>query len=263
MSKEEEKIQRFVDLTESTNEVARKYLNQNSWQINYALNDYYDSELGGFVSTKQEQVKYPDELKTLFNNYSNDDNIINFEGMIKFIADLNLNLEDLVTICLAKLLGWERLTSPINEEQFLSNWFMQGCSQLSDMQAVIKDLEVRLFTDEDYFTDIYNYTFGLVLDTGKKTIDLETAIDYWRLFFSQDLDHKPVIKIDPELFSSWLTFLESENKQDITNDCWHMLIEYFKKFYDFAAIAKKYDENDAWPYLFDEFFEYLEDTKHI
>lgn len=231
--------------------------------MDYALNDYYDSELGGFVDVPHQQVKYPEELVELFKKYAKGETAIGLEGVIEFINDLGLQLEDLVTICLAKLLSWKKLTDPITEEQFLSSWYMQGCSHITEMKVVMKDLEKKLYSDRSYLGEVYDYTFDLILDEGKSTLDMDTAIEYWKLYFCQDLERSAVIKIDPRLFSDWIIFLESDSRDEISKDCWHMVLIFFERLPSLEDVAAKYNENDAWPFIIDEFYEYLQDTKGI
>lgn len=263
ISYEEKKIEKFLSLTETTPKLAKKYLQRNQWHIDYALNDFYDSELGGFVDTTPKDVKYPQELIDLFNKYSDDGEVISIDGIMEFISDLGLKLEDIVTICLAKLLQWDRLTNPITKEQFVSSWYMQGCSHITEMKVVMNDLKDKLISDPAYLTEIYNYTFDLIVDEGSKTLQLETAIEYWKLYFCQDLDRTIVLKVDAKLLADWIIFLETENQNDISRDCWKMILQFFRKFPTFEAVAEEYDENDAWPYIIDEFYEYLQETKGI
>lgn len=243
--------------------MAKKYLQRNQWQIDYALNDFYDSELGGFVDTIPKDVKYPQELIDMFNKYSPNGDEIDIEGVMAFITDLGLKLEDIVTICLAKLLDWNKLTDPITKDQFLSNWYVQGCSRIDEMKIVMQDLKNKLVSDSKYLAEIYNYTFDLIIDDDAKMLDLNTAIEYWKLYFCQDLERNAVLKIDPKLFADWVIFLETENQNDITKDCWMMLLEFFKRYPTVDSVAEDYDENDPWPYIFDEFYEYLQETKGI
>lgn len=234
-------------------------MDRNHWNINYALNEYYDKELGSFTNTNlPKAVKYPDELIELFEKYSTETKsgkAIGIEGMILYFTDLEVSLEDLVTICLAKLLSWRRLTDTISREQFLNNWFYQGCSNLTDMRAVLKDLDSKLHSDLDYFSEIYSYTFKLILDDNRNTLDSETAIEYWKLYFTDNIP----IKLDSEMLQLWFKFLDESQCKEINKDCWQMLLILFKKFPSLMILGKEYNEADAWPYIIDEFYEYLED----
>lgn len=192
----------------------------------------------------------------LYEKYATkDQDVIEGEGLIRFIGDLDYQLEDLVTICLANLLHCSNLVDGITREQFLTTWTLQECTQLSQMRKVLDELGRKLELDINYMSEIYNYTFNLVLDTNKRTLDVDAAIEYWQIFFQP----KYPIHVDPSLLSSWIDFLREENKTVITKDTWQMLLEFFKRFPTKTAIKEDYNEADAWPYIIDEYYEYLLD----
>lgn len=175
------------------------------------------------------------------------------------INDLGHTLEEPVTLCLANLMHCKTLSVPIEKEQFLSSWFEQGCSNLSHMQMVLKDLDDDLHKDYTYFTRIYKYAFELILDEGEKTITSETAIEYWNLFF----DPQYLVHVQPSQLESWYQFIKEERKEHITKDCWDMILLFFKKYSTLGELANNYNQHDPWPYIIDEYYEYLEDNKRI
>lgn len=262
----------FVELTNCRGDKARKYLQENNWNINYALNEYYDREVGSFVDNNGLDVEpdkrvYPQDLVDLFDKYAHADtmipHVITFEGMIQFIGDLGLSLEDdLMTIVLAKLLSWKKMTDTITRDQFLSTWFMQGCSHLKEMKLLLSELNHKLYRDPTYFVEIYNYTFNLILDEKATQLDLTTAMEYWKLFLLHPTHAIPV-QLDTEMVSLWLQFLQDETKTTITADCWHMILRFFLQYPTLSSLASNYNETDAWPYIIDEFYEYLEDRGKI
>lgn len=268
-NKDSECINQFVQLTNCDKQLAHKYLSRNQWRINYALNDFYDQEIGNFhtVCETNEPEVYPDSLIELFNRYSETSQVkdtIDFEGMSLFINDLHLQIDDVVTIVLAKILEWGNLHKLITEEQFLSHWFMQGCSSLKEMELLVQDKKVKLYDNTEYFLQVYNYTFPLILDADKKQLDVETAIEYWQIFFQRPY---PIV-VHKELLTQWFNFLQSsQNSNDSSNminlDCWTMLPKFFQKFPTFKAIHETYDEIDPWPYIIDDFIEYLQEQGKI
>lgn len=295
---EDDLIKSFVELTHCRDELAKKYLTENHWNINYALNDFYDKELGSFVNEPANPKKiYPTDLTDLFNRYSDQENpdgtkYITFEGMIKFIEELgifkrnndtdnstttnssterNLNLNgpeteaddnDISIVILAKLLSWKNMNDPLDYEQFCNSWFMQGCSTLKDMRLLLSDLNHRLYHDPAYFVEIYNYTFNLILDVGSTQLDVTTATEYWRQFLVTTRRKIP-INVNKEMCCMWLQFLNDAKKTFITFDCWKMILQFFQRYSSFQELASDYDETAAWPYIIDEFYEYLEDQSKI
>lgn len=250
-------IAEFVSLTQCGSSTAKDFLRRNQWKLNYALNDYYDQTPGGFLEESQPELTYPEELVTLYEKYALEDkNKIDTEGLIHLIEDLDYKLEDLVTICLASLLHCANLTVGITREQFLYNWYMQGCTTIPQMRHVLEDLDTKLHTDLPYMTDIYNYTFDLALDPNKRELDIETATEYWSLFFQPETP----VHVEPTLLDSWYSFLREENTSTVTRDTWKMLLEFLKRFPSLEAVKASYSEADAWPYLIDEYYEYLQDS---
>lgn len=290
---EDNLIKSFVELTCCRNELATKYLRENNWNINYALNDYYDKEIGSFVNETNNGTRiYPKDLSDLFNRYSDQVNtdgtrFITFEGMIKYVEELGISKgndsaatqvitesclnenisdyngdDDLSVVILAKLLSWKNMNDPINYEQFCDSWFVQGCSNLKDMKLLLADLNHRLYHDPTYFVEIYNYTFNLILDTNSTQLDVATAIEYWRQFLITPRCKIPLI-INNEMVCMWIQFLNDTKKTLITFDCWKMILKFFQRYSNFQELASNYDETAAWPYIIDEFFEYLQDQSKI
>lgn len=180
------------------------------------------------------------------------------EGLISFIGDLGFEIEDMATICLAKLLECHSITEGISEVQFNRAWQLQGCTTVAEMNKVVKKLSHKLHTDMNYLEEIYNYTFGLVLDPGAKTLSIKMALQYWTPFFSSG--GYPVT-VQHELYQSWVEFIQQE--QSISKDSWQMLFQFFRRFPDLSTVKNSYNEADAWPYIIDEFYEYLGDVGKI
>ena len=183
--------------------------------------------------------------------------MFDIDSLIKFIEDLGYNLDDLVTLCLAHLLGYKKLEEPLKREDFLSIWFMQGCSTISEMRECTTRLNVKLHEDLQYFTQIYNYAFHLILDSNRKDIDTDEAIQYWKLFLQPEY---PVC-MEPDLLEAWFLFLRDEGKTTISRDTWRMLLLLFKRYPAIQTIMDDYDETAAWPFIIDEFYEYLQNQQ--
>ncbi|KAL3231056.1 Defective in cullin neddylation protein 1 [Nakaseomyces bracarensis] len=269
-----ELLKTFKSLTAcSDDKKAKKYMAGNNWNINYALNEYYDKEVGGFTEEhfNNYNFKYPDELVELFKKYAvenTEGNVpslnIDAEGLIEYIQDLGYKLDDLVTICLAKLLECKSLEDPITEKQFLYFWYNEGCTNLEQMKHKLEDLDAKLVSDWKYFTNIYNYTFEINSDSqqSKGVMETDIAIEYWHLFFEYNRDKlSSLILVNQEQLDLWSKFLKDENKTAIHQDTWQMLLLFFKKYPTIELLKTDYDEAAAWPYTIDEYYEYLEDNR--
>lgn len=252
-------MEAFKSLAQCSDRIARGYLTRNEWNLNQALNDYYDTERHD--ESEKAVQSCPPELHDLFVQYSSATNaepLIDSEGLINFISDLGYEVEDMATICLAKFLDCHRLTDGITEAQFCRAWQLERCTTIIKMREVLQKLDHKLHTDIDYLEKIYNYTFDLVLDPGAKTLSTDMALQYWTPFFSSG--SYPII-VESRLYQFWLDFIQQE--QSISKDSWKMLLQFFKRFPDLFTVKKHYNEADAWPYVIDEFYEYLGDIGKI
>lgn len=241
-------------MAQCSDRTARDYLNRHHWDVNQALNDYYDS-------VHKQDLPYSPELSELFMNYAvttSRGSVMDTDGLIKYIGDLGYEIENLATICLAQLLHCQRLTDGITEGQFSYNWQQNGCVTLQQMRKLMKKLDHKLHTDQDYMAQIYNYTFELALDPGAKTLETDTAIQYWTLFFATG---QYPVTVMQQMFQLWVSFVQQE--QSISRDTWRMLFPFFKCFSNLQLVKDNYNEADAWPYIIDEFHEYLTDKGEI
>ncbi|KAG6507556.1 hypothetical protein ZIOFF_032906 [Zingiber officinale] len=99
--------------------------------------------------------------------------------------------------------------------------------------------------DDQRFREIYNFSFGWAKEKGQKSLALETAIGMWQLLFAEW--HWPLV-------DHWCQFLQLKHNKAISRDTWSQLLEFAKTI---DLQLSNYDEEGAWPYLIDEFVEYL------
>ncbi|CAN6454739.1 unnamed protein product [Victoria cruziana] len=99
--------------------------------------------------------------------------------------------------------------------------------------------------DEQKFREIYNFAFGWAREKGQKSLALDTAIGMWQLLFAE--------KQWP-LVDHWCQFLQAKHNKAISRDTWSQLLEFAKTV---DPMLSNYDAEGAWPYLIDEFVEYL------
>ncbi|CUS25146.1 LAQU0S28e00496g1_1 [Lachancea quebecensis] len=249
-------IEEFVALTKTSRSTAKKYLSNNNWALEYALNDFYDTEQDGFISKP-----HPPELLALFNEYNKgDEDAISTDGLIKFMGDLDLDLEDPVTLCVADAMHCASLSQSVSKEMFIQGWHENLCGNLLQIKEKVSELSEKLRSDAAYFEHIYSYTYALVLEPNEKQLDLETAIAYWQLLFPEDSVY--AIKVPQERLQSWAAFLTG-NVTRIHYDVWNMFLKFARMFPDDKVLKQGYNENDAWPVLIDEYYEYLEEEGQL
>ncbi|QEU60998.1 Dcn1 [Kluyveromyces lactis] len=252
----------FMNLTGCTYSVAQEYLRKNGGRVEYALNDYYDNvdTIGGM------RQSYNPSLVAIFEKYSNGVSSTEWDssGLIRYIEDLGISIEDPITLCLSQMLCIDDLTKPVSREQFLDAWSDLCCDTLRKMKAYLHTLEERLETDKDYFKSIYSYTFPLNTEEGSRHLPKDVAIEYWNIFFK---DNQYALKISKDRLNSWLEFINSDDsdprKQNISNDIWLMFYKFIEQYPNDESLKKNYDEMAAWPLLIDEYYEFLEENDKL
>uniref|UniRef100_A0A804NXY2 Defective in cullin neddylation protein n=1 Tax=Zea mays TaxID=4577 RepID=A0A804NXY2_MAIZE len=98
------------------------------------------------------------------------------------------------------------------------------------------------------FHEIYNFAFAWAREKGQKSLALETAIGMWQLLFAER---------SWPLIDYWCQFLQVRHNKAISRDTWAQLLEFVKTI---DPQLTNYDEEGAWPYLIDEFVDYLKEN---
>lgn len=185
----------------------------------------------------------------LFEKYKdNSEDAILAEGTERFCQDLKVSPEDFIVLVIA----WKFQAAVMC--RFTRTEFIQGCRTLradsiNAIKAKFPDLRHEVKTDDAMFKDLYRYTFGFGLDTegGQRTLPCEIAIPLWKLVFYYR---------QPPILDRWCNFLTVNQVKGISRDTWQMFLHFVEVIGDNLS---NYDDNEAWPSLFDDFVEYEND----
>lgn len=251
-------LDQFISLTGSDYLVAELYLKQNQWVLNTALNNFYDNVTETTITPIDDDNEYMRPLSDLYEKYAVDTgDVLEGTGLMNLVDDLSYKIEDIVTLCLAKMIGCESFSKPVSSTRFIQNLQAYKCKTLNDIKLQLQEDEKKLEKNLDFFITIYNYCFSLILELNEKSVDINTAIEYWPLFFGTQ---NYIVKPTNENLNEWIKFLKLINKQSISKDEWSMLPRFFQHFPSIESLKENYSERYSWPYLFDEYHDYLDDN---
>ena len=185
------------------------------------------------------------KVNKLFDKYKdNSEDSILAEGMEVFCEDLMVHPEEFIVLVLA----WKFQATTMC--RFTRTEFVQGCKSLKAdsikaIQSRFPELRQEV-KSETKFKDLYRFTFNFGLDSegGQRTLPCDIAIPLWRLVFENN---------KPPLLERWCDFLVANQTRGISRDTWQMFLNFTEVIGD---NLDNYDDNEAWPSLFDDFVDY-------
>ncbi|KAI8553204.1 hypothetical protein RHMOL_Rhmol06G0326100 [Rhododendron molle] len=219
---------------------ALQALKASNWHLEGAFDVFYS----------QTQVKpYADtrRVEELYNRYKDPYvDMILVDGITLLCNDLQVDPQDIVML----VLSWHMKAATMCEfskEEFIGGLQALGIDSLEKLRDRIQLMRSEL-KDEQKFREIYGFAFGWAKEKGQKSLALDTAIGMWQLLF--EAKHWPLV-------DHWCQFLQARHNKAISRDTWSQLLE-FARMVD--PMLSNYDAEGAWPYLIDEFVEYLNEN---
>eukprot|EP00252_Welwitschia_mirabilis_P006209 TRINITY_DN1700_c0_g1_i1.p1 TRINITY_DN1700_c0_g1~~TRINITY_DN1700_c0_g1_i1.p1 ORF type:complete len:252 (-),score=49.77 TRINITY_DN1700_c0_g1_i1:302-1057(-) len=232
-----DKVQQFMQITGTSEKFALHALKASDWNLEGAFDFFYSQP-------QPQSVPDSRHLEELYQRYKDPyTNMILADGISLLCNDLQVDPGDIVML----VISWHMKAATMCE--FSKGEFLHGLQSL-EIDSIEKFREKIPYLrselkDEQKFREIYNFAFNWAKEKGQKSLALETAIGMWQLLFSE--------KSWP-LVDHWCQFLQVRHNKAISKDTWSQLLEFAKTV---DPSLSNYDAEGAWPYLIDEFVEYL------
>ncbi|XP_066139851.1 DCN1-like protein 3 [Euwallacea fornicatus] len=194
----------------------------------------------------------PSDLKvnSLFESYKDEqDDVILAEGIDQFCKDLSVPPDDFKILVLAWKLNAEQMCR-FTRGEFVNGLKAIKCDSIKAIQSRLPELVEEIEQSDELFKDLYRFAFkfGLDVQTGQRILPTSMAMVLWRLVFTVR---------EPTILKRWLNFLENHPAiRGIPKDTWNMFLNFSEHVENDLSC---YDDNEAWPCLFDDFVEYEND----
>ncbi|KAK8949022.1 hypothetical protein KSP39_PZI005092 [Platanthera zijinensis] len=232
-----DKVQQFIAITGTSEKIALQSLKASDWHLEGAFDIFYSqSHIRAITDTRH--------LEELYRRYKDTyADMILVDGISLLCNDLEVDPQDIVTL----VVSWHMKAATMCEfsrQEFIGGLQSLGVDTIQKFREKIPSLRAEL-KDDQKFREIYNFAFGWAKEKGQKSLSLETAIGMWQLLFAEK--HWPLV-------DHWCDFLQVRHNKSITRDTWSQLLEFAKTI---VPQLSNYDAEGAWPYLIDEFVEYL------
>lgn len=193
-----------------------------------------------------------DRREQLFDNYSDDNQTMSINGILRFCSDLSIEPDSYELLLFCFLCRAKQMYLLTKDEFFLGlKTLGNRIENFFEFRQTLYNYQINSYEKEFY---LWTYHYGLI--DGQRNLTTQNAISLWRLFYSKDFE-KPLI------FDQWINYLEDEINNEIpktiTCDTW-TIFPQFAKFLQINGY-EAYDDNEAWPCLFDGFVEFCQKTK--
>ncbi|GAA0167356.1 ubiquitin-protein ligase [Lithospermum erythrorhizon] len=235
-----DKVQQIMAITGASEKVAIQALKASDWHLEAAFELFYSQPQARSLTNTR-------HLEELYNKYKDPyADMITADGITLFCNDLQVDPQDIVML----VISWHMKAATMCEfskQEFIDGLQSIGIDSLEKFRERLPFLRSEL-RDEQKFREIYNFAFGWAKEKGQKSLALDTAIGMWQLLFAE--------KQWP-LVDHWCQFLQARHNKAISRDTWSQLLEFARSI---DPALTNYDPEGAWPYLIDEFVEYLSEN---
>ncbi|KAL2649252.1 hypothetical protein R1flu_017380 [Riccia fluitans] len=232
-----DKVHQFMTIAGASEKAALQALKASDWNLEGAFEVFYNQP-------PAKPTTDPRHLEELYLRYKDPYcDMILVDGVSQFCDDLQTDPGDVVML----VISWHMKAATMCEfsrQEFIGGLQSLGVDSIEKLKYLLPSLRAEL-KDEHKFREIYIFAFGWAKEKGQKSLALDTALGMWRLLFAER---------SWPLVEHWCQFLQVKHNKAISRDTWSQLLEFSRTI---NPSLSNYDAEGAWPYLIDEFVEYL------
>ncbi|KAK1417946.1 hypothetical protein QVD17_27082 [Tagetes erecta] len=241
-----DKVQQFMSITGASEKVALQVLKSIDWHLEGAFDVFYSQP----TQPQRQSSTDSKHIEKLYNRYKDPyTDMIMADGISNLCNDLMVDPQDIVML----VVSWYMKAATMCEyskQEFVDGLQSLGIDSLEKFRERLPYIRSEL-SDNQRFKEIYIFAFNWAKEKGQKSLALDTAIGMWQLLFAE--------KKWP-LIDHWCQFLQVKHNKAISRDTWSQLLEFATGV---DPGLTNYDAEGAWPYLIDEFVEYLTENAVI
>eukprot|EP01071_Lankesteria_metandrocarpae_P007201 Lankesteria_metandrocarpae@DN4612_c1_g1_i1.p2 len=232
----------------TTSPAASRYLSFYNWDLNTAANAYFSDISSGKRSyDRVKSAPVERNIDAFFQRYKGAvADTLGAENIVTFFHDVGIDPADVDALIFMYICGANE-ESALKKEEFKKGLDYLDAYSVEDIKRAKPKL-LHMLEEPTQLKNVYNYAFTINLDSGQRLLDVEIAVELWKLLL------RPHFSLLPD----WLDFVTEKKFASISKDVWLTLL-------DFARVVKPdlsdYDAQGAWPVMIDDFVEWRQKKK--
>ncbi|MCJ1250558.1 Scaffold-type E3 ligase [Trapelia coarctata] len=213
------------------------------------------------VSASAGKSSISQSLNKLFDKYredaTNNPDIIGTTGTMQYLTELGIALDEPAVLAILTELAAPTM-GELGREGFVQGWAALKCETMQKQQSSLALIRKRLSEDMEFFRRVYKYTFLLARQPGQKGVQLDTALDFWRLLLSQGGfrwkdNHTDWLEL-------YVEFLNTKWRKSINKDLWDQTGVFAQKTLEDGSMGW-WSEDGAWPGVIDDFVAFVRERR--
>jgi len=258
-------ISQFVSFTQAKESIAARFLKTHDWNVERALDSFYRS---GSNSSAVSPILQ--NLGKLFDQYRDNPkespDKIGIEGAQRYLTDLNVELDEVAHLAICDLLQCSSI-GEFERDPFISGWRSVSTSSkqydsTASQAQYVDVIRKKVATDTVYFKQVYRYAFKLAKPEGQRSVPMDSAIDFWNMFFRQGKGGIDWNASSTSWLDLWTEFYEAKSKRPVNKDLWNMVGELVLKTREPDGESLGWwTEDGAWPMAIDDFVAFVKEKR--
>eukprot|EP00775_Hariotina_reticulata_P012415 gene12415-12550_t len=236
---QKDKVTQFRSITGASDKQAVDCLRQAGWSVEGGIEVFFSMgmQVSAIMDTRG--------IEQLFSKYKDShSDMVLAEGISKLCEDLAVEPTDIVLLVISYHMN-ANIMCEYSHDEWVTGLSRIGVDSIDKLRAKLPELRAEL-RDPGRFQEVYNFSFSWAREKGQKCLQLETAVAMWQLLYA---DERRWQYID-----DWCEFLQKQHNRAISKDTWVQLYDFARQIQpDFS----NFDEAGAWPYLMDEFVDFM------
>jgi len=260
-SSQRSSISQFVSFTQAKESIAARFLKNHDWNVERALDSFYQTGSGTTPVPPIQQ-----NLNKLFDYYRENPkeapDQIGIEGATNYLADLNVELDEVAQAAISDLLQCPS-AGEFERGSFVLGWRSvstgdKAYDSASRQAQYIDVIRQRLSNDPAYFKQVYRNAFKLAKPEGQRSVPVEVAIELWKMFFGRGKGGMEWNTASTKWLDLWCNFYQDNSKRPVNKDLWNMVGELVTKTREAGGESLDWwTEDGAWPMAIDEFVVFM------